>query len=181
MLRFLGKQQARKQGCLHHKALQQMKFVFVVFTWICSKARVIKMLKYWIELHSSYFFMLFTSDDTPEAAKISKRNTEDSITAARQRFLERKRARDQQQVTWPERITATGQMLFKGWVEPRSMCSHKVSCQRWCQLFNQNNEWPLLHSGSSRDSKWRHVFFVCKFLPPCWRTWTKGFLLVSFC
>jgi len=36
---------------------------------------------------------------TEETAKISKRNTEDSITAARQRFLERKRTRDQQQGT----------------------------------------------------------------------------------
>lgn len=41
----------------------------------------------------------FVSDSSTEAVKISKRNTEDSITAARQRFLERKRARDQQQGT----------------------------------------------------------------------------------
>ncbi|KAL9957434.1 hypothetical protein ACROYT_G039068 [Oculina patagonica] len=39
------------------------------------------------------------ADSSTEAAKILKRNTEDSITAARQRFLERKRARDQQQGT----------------------------------------------------------------------------------
>ncbi|KAJ7340501.1 putative ATP-dependent RNA helicase dhx40 [Desmophyllum pertusum] len=34
-----------------------------------------------------------------EAVKISKRSTEDSISAARQRFLERKRTRDQKQDT----------------------------------------------------------------------------------
>jgi len=37
------------------------------------------------------------TDSTAEIVKISKRNTEDSITAARQRFMERKRARDQKQ------------------------------------------------------------------------------------
>jgi len=77
-----------------HMTLSNTKQVCLVYTGYASLSRsAVDVLFSFRRIAFTYF----VSDSSVEVVKISKRNTEDSITAARQRFMERKRARDQKQ------------------------------------------------------------------------------------